>query len=203
MHPPCTPPSPSPSARPGGTGEKRAKESSDEDSGSETGRDRKDEDEKGPTPDGSSGDDDYRRVRSKRQKLKEKKKRQKAKKKEDALRPALLLVPEEERKRRWILDVVKPSKDAVDQALAGHPDTHPQLLRLLVIADTFSPDYAQDGYDPASSRPVFRRLMLSPSPLTHEAFTSAFDDHLSTLRHGPPPLHTTAPLPPSPRQAAM
>ena len=149
-----------------------------------SGNSRGDEDEKGPTPDGSSGDDDYRQVRSKRQKLKEKKKRQKAKKKEDALRPALLLVPEEERKRRWILDVVKPSKEAIDHALAGHPDAHPQLLRLLAIADTFSPDYAQDGFDPAASRPVFRRLMLSPSPLTDAAFNTAFDDHL-TLLHGP------------------
>jgi hypothetical protein len=202
MHPPCTPPFPSVSVR-HHAAEKRGKESSDEDSGGEKGSPRGDEDEKGPTPDGSSGDDDYRRLRAKRQKLKEKKKRQKAKKAEDALRPALLLVPEEERKRRWILDVVKPSKEAVDQALAGHPDTHPQLLRLLVIADTFSPDYAQDGIDPASSRPVFRRLMLSHSPLTHEAFASAFDDHLSTLRHGPRSPHTTAPLPPLPRQAAM
>jgi hypothetical protein len=135
-------------------------------------------------------------VRSKRQKLKEKKKKQKAKKREDALRPKLLLVPEEERKRLWILNVVKPSPEAVAQALAGHSDAHPQLLRLLVIADSFSPDFAaQEGIDPASSRPVFRRLMLSPSPFTYEAFDSALDDHLATLRRGPPPPHTTANCP--------
>jgi hypothetical protein len=172
-------------------GEKRGKESSDEDSGGEKGSHRSDEDEKGSIPDGSSGDDDYRQVRSKRQKLKEKKKRQKAKKAEAALRPALLLVPEEERKRLWILDVVKPSKDAIDQALAGHPDAHPQLLRLLGVADAFCPDFAcQDGIDPATSRPVLRRLVLSPSPFTWEAFKTAFDDYL-TIRHGPPRPHIT------------
>ena len=183
-------------------GEKRGKESSDEGSGGEKGSHRSDEDEKGSIPDGSSGDDDdYRQVRSKRQKLKEKKKRQKAKKKEDASRPALLLVPEEERKRLWILDVVKPSKDAIDQALAGHPDAHPQLLRLLGIADTFCPDFAcQDGIDPATSRPVLRRLVLSPSPFTWEAFKTAFDDHL-TIRHGPPRPRTT-PTSPTLQQAA-
>jgi hypothetical protein len=204
MHPPCTPPSPSLSARPGGTGEKRGKESSDEDSGGEKGSPRGDGDEKGPTPDGSSGDDDYRRVRSKRQKLKEKKKRQKARKAEAALRPSLLLFDEEERERLWILDTLKPTLEAVDQALAGHPATHPQLLRLLGGADTLSTDWARTaGIDPASSRPVFRRLLLSPVPFTIEAFHNALDDHLTSLRHGPPPLHTTAPLPPLPRQAAM
>ena len=51
----------------------------------------KDGDEKGATLDGSSGDDDYRRVKQKRQKLKEKKKRQKAKKAEAALGSAAWL----------------------------------------------------------------------------------------------------------------
>jgi hypothetical protein len=180
-HPPCTPPSPSPSVRPHAV-EKRGKESSDEDSGGEKGSPRGDEDEKGATPDGSSGDDDYRQVKSKRQKLKEKKKRQKAKKKEDALRPSpLLLTDETERERLWILDSLHPSPEAVDQALAGHPAAHPLLLRLLMSADSLSTVCAQVGFDPSLCRPVLRQLVLSPSSLTHEAFTSAVTRHLHTL----------------------
>jgi hypothetical protein len=65
-----------------------------------------------------------------------------------------------------------------------------------VIADSFSPDFAlQEGIDPASSRPVFRRLMLSPSPFTYAAFDSALDDHLATLRRGSAQPHTTANCP--------
>jgi hypothetical protein len=159
--------------------EKRGKESSDEDSGGEKGSPRRDEDEKGPTPDGSSGDDDYRQVRSKRQKLKEKKKRQKAKKAEDALRSSPLLLPAElERERLWALDSLKPSPEAIDQALAGHPATHPLLSQLLVTADTLSLSYAQDCPD-LPVRPVIRRLVLSPSPLTALALTTAVTDHLN------------------------
>ena len=183
MRPLCTPPSPSGSVRPHAV-EKRGKESSDEDSGGEKGSPRGDGDDKGPTPDGSSGDDDYRRVRSKRQKLKEKKKRQKAKKAEAALRPVLLLSAEAERERLWILDSLKPSPEAVDQALAGHPAAHPQLLRLLMTADLLSNQCVQEGnvMDPAwSIAPVLRRLALSPSPFTLEALTSAVNVHASTL----------------------
>jgi len=183
--PPCTPPSPSVSVRPHAV-EKRGKESSDEDSGGEKGSPRGDGDGKGPTPDGSSGDDDYRQVRSKRQKLKEKKKRQKAKKAEAALRPVLLLPAESERERLWILDSLKPSPEAVDQALAGHPAAHPQLLRLLMTADLLSNQCVQYGniMDPAwpmHFAPVLRRLTLSPSPFTLEALTSAVNAHISTL----------------------
>jgi hypothetical protein len=181
MHPPCTPPSPSVSVRLHAV-EKRGKESSDEDSGGEKGSPRGDGDEKGPTPDGSSGDDDYRRVRSKRQKLKEKKKRQKAKKAEAALRPSLLLPDEAERERLWILDSLKPTPEAIDQALAGHPAAHPQLLRLLMTADLLSNQCVQEGMDPRwSIGPVLRRLALSPSPFTLEALTSAVTAHASTL----------------------
>ena len=196
MSPPSTPPSSSLSARVGGTGEKRGKESSDEDSGGEKGSHRSDEDEKGSIPDGSSGDDDYRQVRSKRQKLKEKKKRQKAKKKEDASRPALLLVPEEERKRLWILDVVKPSKDAIDQALAGHPDALPQLLHLLGIADAFCPDFAcQDGIDPATSALCCDDLCCRP-PLSLGRLSNPRSTTTSPSDTGLPVL-TSPPLPPS------
>ena len=172
---------------------KRGKESSDEDSpgggdkgsAGRAGGDDDDEEEKGATPDGSSGDDEYRQVKSKRQKLKDKKKRQKAKKKEDALRPHLLLIPEEEKKRLWTLGVVKPSKHVIDQALAGHPDIHPQLTRLLDTADTFVPDFLKDGVDPAVSRPVLRQQMLSFTPFTLQAVCAAIDEYL-TLQHGPP-----------------
>ena len=131
--------------------------------------------------DGSSGDDDYRRVRSKRQRLKEKKKRQKAKKAEAALRPSPLLAAEVERERLWILDSLKPTPEAVDQALAGHPAAPPLLLRLLMSADSLSSSLAQVGLDPTYSCPVLRRLFLSHSPLTLEALTSAVEIHISTL----------------------
>ena len=185
---PCAPLSPSLSPRRPHAVEKRGKESSDdsEDSGGEKGSPRRDEaqDEKGPTPDGSSGDDDYRQVKSKRQKLKEKKKRQKAKKKE-AAPPRLgltqaLFNEESERERLWILDSLKPSAEAVDQALAGHPAAHPLLLRLLMSADSLSPAFAQFGVDLSVTRPVLHRLILSPAPLTYEALTTALDRHYHT-----------------------
>ena len=164
---------------------KRGKGPSDEDSGGEKGSHREDEDEKCTTPDGSSGDDDYRQVKSKRQKVKEKKKRQKAKKAEAALRPALLLPEESERERVWILDSLKPSPEAVDQALAGHPATHPQLLRLLVTADALSVQCTLTDLDPSwSIAPVLRRLTLSSSPLTLHALTSAIDRHYNHLPSG-------------------
>jgi len=169
---------------------KRGKGSSDEDSGGEKGSHREDEDEKCTTPDGSSGDDDYRQVKSKRQKVKEKKKRQKAKKAEAALRPALLLPEETERERVWILDSLKPSPEAVDQALAGHPATHPQLLRLLVTADALSVHCppSRTDLDPSWSilAPILRRLTLSSSPLTLHALNSAIDRHFHHPSSGTP-----------------
>ena len=130
-------------------------------------------------------------MKTKRQKLKEKKRRQKEKKKEAAPRQELLLVDEVERERVWILDSLKPSPEAVDQAIAGHPGTHPQLLRLLVTADSFSSTFcAQAGISPTLFRPVLRRLVLSSSPFTHEAFAAAVfpstpGDPITPL----PPLH--------------
>ena len=186
MSTPCAPLSPCLSPQRPHAVEKRGKESSDdsEDSGGEKGSPSRDEaqDEKGLTQDGSSGDDDYRQVKSKRQKLKEKKKRQKAKKKEAA--PSRLgqamFNEESERERLWILDSLKPSAEAVDQALAGHPAAHPLLLRLLMSADSLSAPFAQLGVDFSVARHVLHRLILSPAPLTYEAFTTALDRHYHT-----------------------
>ena len=109
MRTPCAHLSPSLSPRRSHVVEKRGEESSDdsEDTGGEKLSPRRDQsqDEKGPTLDGGSGDDDYRQVKSKRQQLKEKKKRQKAKKKEVAPRVGQALFNEEwERERLWSLD---------------------------------------------------------------------------------------------------
>ena len=183
--PTTPPPSTSHSARVS-TAEKRDKEWSDEEhgAGSDRGSDKETE-EKGATPDGSSGEDDYRQVKSKRQKLKEKKKRQKAKKAEAAaLRHSSLVLPDElERERLWILDSLQPTPEAIDQALSGHPSAHPVLLRLLLSAESLTSlrvdgDYSGRAY-PAVTH-LFRQLVLSPAPLTSEALNSAFDpiEHL-------------------------
>jgi hypothetical protein len=119
-------------------------------------------------------------VKSKRQKLKEKKKRQKAKKAEAALRPTpLLLSDEAERERLWILDSLKPSPEAIDQAIAGHPATHPLLLRLLMTADSLCSTCPDLGPDPAFVGTLLRRLVLSPSPFTTEAVQTAVSRHLT------------------------
>lgn len=162
-----------------GTAEKRGKESSDEDgTGDEKGSGKGSEAE--PAQDGSSGDDDYRQVKTKRQKLKEKKKRQKAKKAE-AARLTTLLVPDVERERLWLLDSLKPSPEAIDQALAGHPATHPQLLRLLMTADSLYSFCTELDPDPSFVHTLLRRLVLSPAPLTLEAVQSACSLHNLTL----------------------
>jgi hypothetical protein len=182
MPPPCTPPSTTPSPARASTAEKRGKESSDEDGGSDKGSGQEDGGKKACALDGSSGEDEYRQLRSKRQKLKEKKRRQKAKKAEAALRPSpLLLSDDTERERLWILDSLHPSPEAIDQALAGHPATHPQLLRLLMTADSLSTACVQPGIDPSLVRPVLRHLVLSHSSLTHEAYVTAVTHHLHTL----------------------
>jgi hypothetical protein len=181
MPPPCTPPSSSPPSARASTAEKRGKQSSDEDGdGDEKGSG------KGSEADSAldgSGDDDYRQVKSKRQKLKEKKKRQKAKKKGGApLRTSPLLLPDEmERERLWILDGLKPSPEAIDQALADHPAAHPTLRRLLLTADSLAASCSDMDFDPSAVRSVLRRLALSPSPFTAEALYTAIGIHLHTL----------------------
>jgi hypothetical protein len=180
--PPCPPPpSLSHSVR-AHTAEKREKEWSDEDGGSDKGSGKETE-EKGATPHGSSGDDDYQQVKSKRQKLKEKKKKQKAKKAEAAMRSSPVLLPDEfERERLWILDSLKPSPEAIDQAIAGHPAAHPLLLRMLLSAESLiSLCTDTDSAPPPAAVTLFRRLVLSPSPLTSEAFHAAFNPHSHTL----------------------
>ena len=119
-------------------------------------------------------------MKDKRQKLREKKRRQKAKKKEEAASPpsvcAHVLSDEGERQRLWMLDSLKPSAEAIEQALAGHPAAHPMLLRMLAAADSSLPPpivAVLDTYPPA--RAAARRLTLTQSPLTLDAITSAID----------------------------
>jgi hypothetical protein len=168
---------------------KRGKESSSDEDGGGGGSDKgsgvEEEEQKATAPDGSSGDDDYRQVKSKRQKLKEKKKRQKAKKAEAVLGrherspvASLLLPDESERERRWLLDSLQPSPEAVDQALAGHPAAHPLLLRLLMTADSLFSSCTELGPDPTFVHTLLRRLVLSSSPLTSTAVQAAVTDHM-------------------------
>jgi hypothetical protein len=161
--------------------EKRGKESSDEDSGGEKGSPRGVEDEKGATPNGSSGDDDYRQVRSKRQKLKEKKKRQKAKKAEAALQPALLLPDETERDRLRLLDDLQPSPEAIDQAIAGLPSAHPMLLRMLMTVESICSSHADVDLSYPDVRTLLRHLALLPFPLTPEVLHVAIRHHCLTV----------------------
>ena len=140
---------------------------------------------------GSSGgsDDDYQRVKDKRQKLREKKRRQKASKQQEAAPPPPPTTPlcvhvlsdEGERQRLWMLDGIKPSSDAIDQALAGHSAAHPMLLRMLQAADSSYPPALTAVLDShPSARAVARRLTLTQAPLTYEAITSAVDSlHLT------------------------
>jgi hypothetical protein len=179
MHPPCTLPSTTPSARVHAA-EKRGKESSDEDGGSDKGSG-KEEEEKAAAPDGSSGDDDYRQVKSKRQKLKEKKKRQKAKKAEAALQPALLLPDETERDRLRLLDDLQPTPEAIDQAIAGLPSAHPMLLRMLMTVESICSSHADVDLSYPDVRTLLRHLALLPFPLTPEVLHVAIRHHCLTV----------------------
>jgi hypothetical protein len=158
---------------------KRAKESSsDEDGGG--GSDKGsgvEEEEKATAPDGSSGDDDYRQVKSKRQKLKEKKKRQQAKKVEAALQQMLVLPYETERDRLRLLDDLRPSPEAVDQAIASLPSAHPMLLRMLMTVESICSSHAGVDLSNVDVRTMLRHLALLLSPLTFEALHVAVGHH--------------------------
>lgn len=181
MPPPCTPPSTTPSPARASTAEKRGKESSDEDGGSDKRSGKEEGEDKGCAPDGSSGDDEFRQVRSKRQKLKEKKRRQKEKKAEAAMQPVSLLPDDTERDRLRLLDDLQPSSEAIDLALAGLPSAHPMLLRMLMTVESICSSRAGVDISDANTRTLLRQLALLPFPLTPEALHFAIRHHCLTV----------------------
>jgi hypothetical protein len=118
-------------------------------------------------------------VKNKRQKVNEKKARAKARKAEAALRQ-FILNDESERERLWILDSLKPTPDDIERALADPTAAHPMLHRMLMTVDSLFSTTTL-GVDLPSLeivKPVLRRLILSPIPLTQTSLNTAISDHI-------------------------
>jgi hypothetical protein len=158
--PPPSSSSPSPfSSR--SSGEKRGKESSDEDG----------EEKKAELVAAQAMIEDYNLLKSKRQKLKERKARAKLRRAEDD--PALPLLPGDlEHRRVELLCSVKPTPEDVARAERGDPSAHPRLLQLLVIYADFLRGLCGEN-PPPFLLSLVRRQFLSPSPFTPQAITAS------------------------------
>ena len=142
------------------SGEKRGKESSDEDG----------EEKKADVQATQAMIDEYTLLKSKRQKLKERKARARSRKAEvDPARP--LLPGDLEQARVELLCDVKPTSEDVDRAVRGHPSAHPLLVQFLsVYADILQGVCGENP--PPFLLPLVRRQFLSPSPFTPLAITA-------------------------------
>jgi hypothetical protein len=173
--PPPSFPAPSSSSTPSTSsrlsGEKRGKESSDEDG----------EEKKAEVAASQAMIEDYNLLKSKRQKLKERKARAKQRRETEAdLRP--LLPDEMEKKRAWLLTGLNAPPDEVDRASRGHPHAHPALLELLA-------EVSLEDMFPLIPHPLMieiRRLFLSPPPFTQHAVYTVCDAFVATS-HGRAP----------------
>ena len=142
------------------SGEKRGKESSDEEG----------EEKKAELVATQAMIDEYNLLKNKRQKLKEKKARAKQRKKEDD--PERPLLPGDlEQARVELLCEVKPTPEDVARAERGHPSAHPLLLHLLAAYADLLRDLCGENAPPFLL-PLVRRQFLSPSPFTSQAITA-------------------------------
>jgi hypothetical protein len=166
--PPLSLPAPSSSSTPPSSsrvsGEKRGKESSDEDG----------EEKKAEVAATQAMIEEYNLLKSKRQKLKERKERAKQRMAEVDLRP--LLSDEVEKQRVWLLNGLNPTPDEIDRASRGHTGVHPALLELLRdvrLEDIFP-------LVPPEVMVEIRRLFLSPPTFTQHAVYAACDAYIAT-----------------------
>lgn len=162
--PPLSLPAPSSSSTPPSSsrvsGEKRGKESSDEDA----------EEKKAEVAATQAMIEEYHLLKSKRQKLKERKERARQRKAEVA--PRLIMPGQVEQQRVEVLRDAKPSQEDVDCAERGLPSANPMLLELLAHhADNLRAVCGEDA--PSFLLPLVRRLFLSPAPFTSQAITAA------------------------------
>jgi hypothetical protein len=145
------------------SGEKRGKESSDEDG----------EEKKAEVAATQAMIEEYTLLKSKRQKLKERKARAKQRKVE-VDPPRLILPGSVEQQRLEVLIDAKPTPEDVDRAERGHPSANPMLLELLAHhADNLRALCTGENV-PLFLLPLVRRLFLSPAPFTRHAVTAAY-----------------------------
>ena len=150
------------------SGEKRGKESSDEDG----------EEKKAEVAATQSMIEEYSLKKSKRQKLKEKKERRKQRVAEADLRP--IMPDEEEQQRVEFLCRVKPTQDDIYCAERGLPSANPMLLQFLARYDENLRALLTE-HAPPFALPLVRRLFLSPAPFTRAAITAAMEEEITVL----------------------
>jgi len=162
--PPLSLPAPSSSSTPPSSsrvsGEKRGKESSDEDG----------EEKKADVAVTQAMIEEYSLLKGKRQKLKERKERARQRRAEADLRP--VMSDEREQQRVEILCDVKPTQEDVDRAERGHPSANPILLHLLAI-NAENLQHLCGENPPPFLLPLVRRRFLSPAPFTTHALNAA------------------------------
>ena len=171
--PPLSLPAPSSSSTPPSSssrvsGEKRGKESSDEDG----------EEKKAEVAATQSMIEEYSLLKGKRQKLKERKARAKQRRTEADLR--LIMPGEEEQRRVDFLCAVKPTQDDVICAERGLPSANPMLLQFLARYDENLRALLTE-HAPPFALPLVRRLFLSPAPFTRAAITAAMEEEITVL----------------------